>query len=108
MAEIPPTEARFSTTGIEISVFHSVYSSVSVATVADGKAQVLRPRGDLAGVRKHIHGGKSGLISCGKQNQPAGRGPQRRRLPSLPRSQSDYSSARRSYRGGGRSRGFDG
>lgn len=59
------TEVRFSTAGMEISLY--VYPSVSVATVADGKTQVLWARGDPAEERKRIHGDESGPISCGKQ-----------------------------------------
>lgn len=56
---------------MEISLY--VYPSVSVATVADGKTQVLWARGDPAGERKRIHGDESGPMSCGKQkNQTCG------------------------------------
>lgn len=57
------------------------------------EAQVLQPDGDVAGVRKRLHGdesdGGSGLIISGKQKQPAGRGLQRRPLLSFSRSQSN-------------------
>lgn len=62
------TEVRFSTAGMEISL--SVYPSVSVATVADGKTQVLWARGDPAEERKRIHGDESGTDQRREARKP--------------------------------------
>lgn len=91
---------------MEISLY--VYPSVSVATVADGKTQVLWARGDPAGERNQA---TNQVRSAAESKKPNLRGTVLRRgarLPSHGRS-GDYSSARRLCSdGGGRSRGFDG